>query len=361
MFGPSMGLNASTTPAASNHLVDAPTEGVAFVFDARSTNAITHLGFRYGARAVTPPEYIVGLEGVSTSTGFPDGTYKTNGGNCSGTFTPPADTSWDGTWQWVALANTYTPSLSERLAFTIRASGTPDGTNNSSFTTNIGNIGSILASVPYAARNTSGSWAMQTTQPIFGVRTASSRYGFIYQGNYTTRSASTVGHRQAMKISLPAGFGSTVRVIGFRASASIANAAGKAPLAKIWSASSALASKTLDSDQVASAAANAFRIVETYFDTAVDLSFGTDYYIGLEVADATNGGVLIYGTQYAASDDKATDESGAYCNLATYNGSAWTDDNTVRPWMELIVDDWTEPSGGGAIIVNSRRNTLIGR
>lgn len=352
---PVSGLMFASSPSASNHLVDASNEGAAFVFDTRTTNTITHLGFRYGARTGTPPTFIIGLEGVSTTTGFPDGTYKTNGGNCSGTFTPPADTSWDGLWQWVALSNTYPPTLTERLALTIRhSSGTVDASNNSSFTTNWSNLAPVLASLPYAVRNTGGTWASQTSAPGFGVRTANERYGAIIPNLYTTRSASTIGHRQAMHVVLPAGFGSTYRVLGIRACASVASALGKAPLAKIWSASSALASKTIDTDQIGSATSGAYRTIETYFDTAVNLNFGTDYYFGFEVADAASAGVLIYGTQYASADDKATDESGAYCSLATYNGSSWTDDNTVRPWMELILDDWTEPSGGGGIIMPAR-------
>lgn len=338
------------SPSASSHVVDASNEGVAFAFDAKDANAITHLGFRYGARTGTPPTYIIGLEGISSSTPFPDGTYKGGGTPASGTFTPPSSTAWDGTWQWVVLDNSYTPSLGERLCITIRySSGTIDGSNNSSFTTNWTGIGPSLACFPYSVRNTSGTWAAQTTATAFGIRTASSRYGVILPNLYTTRSASTVGHRQAMKVNLPAGFGATYRVLGIRSVVSLASTTGKTPLAKIWSAGSALASKAIDTDQVGSPVSGTNRTVECIFDTPIDLNFGTDYYFGFEVADAASAGVLIYGTQFASADDN-TEDGGSYCCLSTYNGSVWTDDTTVRPWMELIVDDWEEPSSSGGLV-----------
>jgi hypothetical protein len=354
ILNPVPGVMLGGTPSANNHIVDASNEGVAWVFDTRSTNAITHLGFRYGARTGTPPTYIIGLEGVSTSTGNPDGTYVGGGSPASATFTPPADTTDDGVWKWIALSNSYTPTLSQRLAITIRySSGTIDGSNNSSFTSRWSGMSPELGSFPYSLTNTAGTWTKGTSAPIYGVRTASERYGPIIPNLYATRTAATIGHRQAMKVNLPAGFGDTYKVAGFRASASIATTTGKAPLAKIWSASAALASKTMDVDQMGSPTSGAYRTVEVFFDTSVTLNFGTDYYFGFEVAETTNSGILIYGTRYLDTTDKSYIEGGSYCVGSSYDGSTWTDydDATVRPWMELILEDWTEPSGGGGLLL----------
>jgi hypothetical protein len=350
-FGSTSSLNPSSTPSFSNHAIDASNEGVAWAFQAKSTEAITHVGFRYGARTGTPPTYIAGIEGLSTSTGFPDGTYRGGGSPASGTFTPPASTAWDGVWQWIALTNSYTPSLGEWLCSTVRySSGTIDGSNNSSFSTQITNAPNSY--FPYALRNTSGTWAISAAAfPVFGIRTANLRYGYIVPNLYSTRTASTVGHRVAMKVNLPAGFGDTYKVIGIRFAGSIAAAVGKNPLCKIWSASAALASVTLDSDVIAPS--TAYRSTEIIFDTSVTLNFGTDYYFGFEVADATNGGIILYGTRYLDTVDKNSDDGGSYFVGSTYDGSTWTDfdDATVRPWMELILEDWTEPSGGGGLLL----------
>lgn len=345
-------LIPSSTPTMSSHTVDASNEGVAFGWQAEYADAITHLGFRYGARTGTPPTYIIGIEGVSASTGQPDGTYKTNGGNCSATFTPPASTAWDGTWQWVALSNTYTPSVGEFLMTTIRySSGTIDASNFSSFTSHITN--SFGYSWPTAWRNTSGTWAVQSGLPPFGVRTANYRYGYILPNFYSTRSASTVGNRVAAKFSLPSGFGDTYKVIGFRTTASIAQVVGRNPIAGVWSSSSSLATVTLDTDIVA---ISTYRPLEIYFTSAPTLSFGTDYYVGFEVADATSAGVILYGTQYADSADGQSTDGGSYCVMSSYNGSSWTDDATVRPWIELIFEDITEPTGSGGALVLPRQH-----
>lgn len=340
------------TPSISTHVIDASNEGVAFAFQARNTDAITHLGFRYGSRTGTPPTYIIGLEGLSASTGFPDGTYKTNGGNCSATFTPPADTTWNGTWQWIALSNSYTPARGEVLCITIRhSSGTIDGTNNSSFGTNWTNMLPSLGSFPYAIRNTSGTWASQQIGSTFGVRTANDRYGCIVPNLYSTRTASTVGHRVAMRVVMPAAYGDTYKVVGMRASVSLSATTGRNPLARIWSASSTLTSITMDTDIAGASTVSAYRSWEVMFADSVTLNCGTPYYFGFEVADATSAGIALYGTQFASADDN-DDDGGQVFGLGTFNGTTWTDDLTVRPWMELILEDFTEPSGGsGAVLM----------
>lgn len=346
----------TTTPTFGTFAINAANSGLSWLFQAKTTDPITHLGFRASTRVGTPPTYIIGLEGFSASTGFADGVYKTNGGNCSGTFTPPASTAWDNTIQWVALANTYTPTLGELLCPVVRySSGTIDASNCLNFSPSVANIGTPTNVFPYHARLTAGAWAMNTAWPMFGYRTANGRFGHIYQTFYSTRSASTVGNRVAAKINLPSGFGSTYRVAGFRACASIAAAVGKNPIARIWSSSGPLASETLDSDLHASAASGAYRVIECYFESSVTLSFGTDYYFGFEVADAVSGGVILYGTQYAEAADKASEDGGDLIRFSSFNGTSWTDDATIRPWMELILDDWTAVAGasGGCPLVGN--------
>ncbi len=135
---------------------------------------------------------------------------------------------------------------------------------------------------------------------------------------------------------------------------SIAAAAGKNPICGLWSAGATLQTYTLDSDVVVSAAYGSYRLYDVLFDesTLSTLSHGTAYYIGLEVADATNGGVFISGIGVNnASDMSAFAGSTSFC-LSSYDGSSWTDDTLTRPFAELIIDDWTEPAGGGGILVH---------
>lgn len=339
------------TPSFAAHTVDATNDGVAFVFQARTADAITHLGFRYGARTGTPPTFIIALESAVASTGAPDGTVLGGGTPASATFTPPADATWDGTWQWVALANSYAPTRGQLLCLTIRySSGTIDASNLSTFTTDLTNIAEgDNTTLPYATRLTAGSWAKRTAPPCFGVRTASTRYGQIVQSYYNTRSASTVGHRRAMKFQLPSGITTSYTLRGFRLCGSIAGATGKNPVAGLWSAGGVVQNVTLDSDVSGDAASDSYDGRHVYFDESslTSLTPGTDYYVGLEVADAVNGGVLLNGIQFASADDRLSLSLGTSCCLSSYDGSSWTDDATVRPLLELILEDMTASGGGG--------------
>jgi hypothetical protein len=238
---------------------------------------------------------------------------------------------------------------------------TINGSNQGSFVTNWSNMAPTLLSFPYAIRNTSGTWAVQTIAPVFGVRTANDRYGCIVPNMWLTRSSATIGHRQAMKVNIPAAFGDTYRVSGIRAAVSLAATTSKAPVAKIWQGTTALASKTLDTDQMGASTVSAYRIVECFFDTAVTLNCGTDYYFGYEVAETVSSGVLLYGTQFADAADN-TDDGGSMACMGRFDGTSWTDDTTVRPWMELILDDFTEPTGGGggAVILPQQTFSHIG-
>src|SRR5262245_6559267 len=96
------------------------TDTMEFIWDSYDNGlVISRLGFRYGTRTGTPPTYRISLQGVDGS-GLPDGTIKGGGSPASATFTPPADTSWNSTWQWINLSNTYTTAnRGEKLATVI--------------------------------------------------------------------------------------------------------------------------------------------------------------------------------------------------------------------------------------------------
>lgn len=333
-----------------NHTVDANTEGVSWVMQAREADAITHVGFRYGARTGTPPTYIIGIESPSVTTGHPDGVVLGGGTPASATFTPPASTAWDGLWQWIALDNAYTPVRGQRLAITIRhSSGTIDASNYSTFTTHLNSVaGESRTSHPYALRNTAGTWALQTSSPIYGIRTASTRHGSIIESSYITASASTVGHRRALEFIVPSGSCTSFTVRGFRFCGNIANAVGKNPVMGLWSAAGVLQNITLDTD-AAAIPANLYDQQEYLFDetTLSTLTPGTVYYIGFEVADATNGQVNLVGIGVNSADDLLAHAGGTAWRLATYDGSSWTSVATVRPFAELILGDVTGGGGSG--------------
>lgn len=335
------------------HTLDANNDAWAAIFQAEDTNAITHIGFRYGVRTGTPPTYVATLEGASATTGDPDGVDVGGASPTAKTFTPPADATWDGTWQWIQLTNAFTPTRGQFLALTIRySSGTVDGSNNSTFTTDVSNATTAAVHFPYADRLTAGTWAQRATPCVYGIRTASTRYGHIVQSHFNTATAATAGHRQALKFTLPAGSGDTFKIVGFRAMCAFATAS-RAPIAGLWDASGVIQNVTLDTEliRVVTTAAEPLLVI---FDeaTLTALDFGTAYYIGFEVPNPATT-VRINGAQLASADDIVAWPGGSDFLLAGFDGSVWTPDATVRPFVQLLIDDWTEPASGAA-------GTLIG-
>lgn len=332
--------------SANNHIVDASNEGIGWVFQPFNADPITHIGFRYGARTGTPPEFSVALEGVDGG-GLPDGTDLGGGSATLKTFTPPASTAWDGLWQWIALTNSYTPTRGQILAAVIRySSGTIDGSNNSSFTRNLGNH-FIQQGIPYPLTNTGGTWSRVNAQVTFGWRTASGRYGSIGQAAYATATANTAGHRSLMKFRLPSGEATSFKVVGISGQVKAGGAAGSYKLILTDSSGTILQETTFDADQDCNTGSLSGRVL--YFDdtSLQDLTYGTDYYVGLQVISGTVG---VGGITLAEAADRESYPNGLNRCLGTSAGGAITDNTLVMPAIELIVDEVTPASGGGGAI-----------
>jgi hypothetical protein len=328
---------------ATNVVLDANTEKIAWVFQMPEDATLTHAGFLYGARTGTCPTYRISLQALGTD-GNPDGTPLGGGSPASATFTPPATAAWNGTWQWVALSNSYAATRGQRLAVVIDYSaGTIDGSNNSSFTRGFTNASAAFHGFPFATQDITGSWAKQVTHPSFGVKSASQVYGFPMESSFSTAMTSS-GNRQALRFVLNSGFGSTFQVAGLRFNGEI-NAAGSDFKIGVWLASdgSELEAITLDGDLAGSTGSN--NLFEFYFDSLVSLSFGTAYYAGLESGAGTS--YRVRGLVMDTANDMKAMSGGDGFYLATYNGATWTEDTTNRPLMQLIIADWTEPVGGG--------------
>lgn len=346
IFSNAASLNITS---AVNHVVDASTEGVAWVFQPFNTDPITHIGFRYGARTGTPPTFSGLIESLDGS-GLPNGTDVGGGSPTLKTFTPPASTAWDGTWQWIALANSFTPTRGQVLAGVIRySSGTIDASNNSSFTGRIGQT-NTFAGFPYFLTNSGGTWSKQAFPPLFGWRTASGRYGHIAQSAYTTTTANTAGHRSLMKFQLPSGEGASYQVCGFSGSAILGGAGGSYKIVLTDSSGTVLQDATIDNDHDSNIGTRGARA--WWFDeaTLATLSYGTDYYIGFEVV---SGAVGVSGVVLAEAADREAYVGGLNRCLGTSTGGAITDTTTVMPLLEIIIDEISPAtgSGGGAIVI----------
>lgn len=325
--------------------LDATTDKVAQIFCCEESDTITHFGFRYGSRTGTPPVYIGGYQALDAS-GNPDGTYLGGGSPASGTFTPPADATWNSTWQWVALANGIALTRGTMYARVIEySSGTINGSNFSSFNQTV-SIGLYDRwGIGYTAVNTGAGWS-KTTQGLVAYKSATTVYGLPLQA-YSTSSLGTNGHRATCKLTIPTNLCSTYKVRGLRLLADSESAAGSNKFG-VWNAAgTALQTNTLDSDAHVNPT-NTKRALEVIFPGTLEaLSAGTPYYFGIERVGST---CLLDYLVFAAANDLLSQPYQGDAILATWNGSAWADTTTGLPPMELMLEDVTAPAGGGGLV-----------
>lgn len=334
------------TSSPTNHSVDANNDGIGWIFQANTADAITHLGFRYGLRTGTPPVQIIGLEGVA-STGLPDGTYLGGVSPASATFTPPADATWDGTWQWVQLTNAHTPARGDVLAMTIRySSGTIDASNFSSYTRTHSDAKG-RDGFPYGLILAGGTWS-KVAGASFGYRTANGRFGWIVP-TIANPSLSTTGHRSAIFFTLPADWGDTFTLAGLNGLMRVT--AGGSALFGLWDAAGTeIQAVTFDTDAFQQSGIGGQHLL---YDGAslTALNYGTEYYAGLQCVGASPIGMSYVDLTEAA--DRSAFPNGVNCGYASWDGATWTKDDTAIPLSELILGAITEPAGGGGGLLGS--------
>lgn len=334
------------------------TDAVEFIFQAVAAATITRLGFRVGTRTGTPPTYRISLQGVNAS-GNPDGTIKGGGTPASATFTPPASTAWNNSWQWVTLDNAYTCARGEYLAIVIDySSGTIDGSNNITFATHCDST-SVFALFPFAIQNDAGVRTRRTGQPYFGYGSASKAYGNVYRsgGNNSISSAGEV----AAKFTLPADWGDTFQVLGAHVLCAPISA-GKTISMTLYEGGGAanttvMQSVDWDTDFTSTTATG---ILTLYFDEATlsTLTFGSAYRLSFRTSDA-NIQLISAVTVNSAADWDAS-ALGRQFSLSTRSGGNWTDNALNRLLVNLILADWTKPAGAGARLVGPSALVSLG-
>ncbi len=343
--------------ASQNTTINGSGIAVAWVVQAEAAGSLSKFRFRYGTRTGTPPTLVATIEGLDAS-GNPNGTDAGGGSPTAVTFTPPASTAWDNSIREITFTNPLTVAAGDFVCITIRySSGTVDASNNSSLTRGYSNAVADSRGMPYNQSLSGGVWTKNAQAAAIAWQVGSSWYGYPVLSAYTTATANTAGHRSAMFITLPSGFGTTFDLAGIHISGKLGAAAGSTRFA-VWSASNVeLAGKTIDADWVRTAASNVTN--RLFFDSPVTLNFGTKYYIGFEVVSGTVG---VAGITCNSADEIACYPNGLTRGLATYNGTTWTESSLTYPLMDLILTDITVPSGGGggAVIIGGLGQTGIG-
>lgn len=339
---------ATVAPQVTNFALNQSTDAIEFIFQAPPGLAdyvVTRLGFRQGTIAGTAPTYRVSLQGVDSTTGYPDGTIKASAGAYVD-YTPSAPNN--NTWQWVTLGSTYTASPGELLAMVLKyQSGTIDGSNNVTFTYS-NNLGGFA--FPYGINTDAGTRSKNIAHPTFGWGTASLAHGFPASA-WTTVSfnSGSSPSEYALRFKLPVP-GAQYTVRGVRVMAT--PAAGHTLRVTLYSGTSVLQQVDVDGDNTSSAAAS--RYLDVFFDetTLTTLTGDTEYRIGFAPQDSTNW-TLPYMDVAAAADLDAW-PLGRDWYTSTRAGGAWSD-TTTRRLLACPVVDTLNPAAGKAA-----RNLSIG-
>jgi len=320
--------------------LSASTHKLAWVFSFPGPgDTITSLMFRYTLRTGTPPTYLVSLQSLDATTGFPSTTVLGGGSPASATFTPPASTAWDSTIQTVALANSLAVTRGQLMAMVIEySSGTINGSNNSAFTRDWSlALHNNRSTLPYPLVDSGAGYVktVNSSFDVFGLKSSTRTYGQIVK-SVTTNDITSNGNRIALALKIPAGFSSAIKLAGIRYFGS-PPAAAKNWIAGVWnSAGTVIINRSVDSD-ISGQPGGTNRFTEIYFDTApVPVSVGTTYYIGVERVDAQ---LSVQSQDIDTSGDGDTSGFGQNAFMATWNGSAWSSVLTSLPLIEPILED----------------------
>lgn len=336
----------------------AANDWIEFILTAPEAATITTLKFVYGTRAATPVEHKIGIEGVSATTGQADGVYATGTGECSASFTPPADTSWNGTVRTVTLTGT-TCALTrgQKFAITIRPVGTPDGTNNSSFAYRQSALGGSAATgwSDYSIIYDGGTASRQGFYwPMIAYGNGSRMFGFPLSGyNTPAYNVDSTPDEPALRFQLPLPTGCTTTIAGVTVIAKIPNGS-KSIIANLYDGTTAIATGTVDTDQVAggngtwggSQGNMAFFRFTT--EPLPELSPNTTYRIGIQPQTASMN-MEIEDFVVSSNDDFDAWPLGkqTYFSARTDAG-AWTDTTTKRPGINLLLGTITCSSGSNS-------------
>lgn len=329
-----------------NFTIDATNDFLYWVFTAPEAITITRLGFRYGVRTGTPVQHQISLQGVATD-GKSDGTVKGATNNALALFTPPADATWNGTWQWQTLGESAAVTRGQRLSIVIQPGGTPDGSNSSSFTHSISLYD--RQGMPCAVSVNAGTHSRGVNFPVYGYSSASKVYGRPLESLTTTSYSSGGTNEFGITFNLPGGWGKTFKVKGVRWFGTTANSSGDSCTISLYDSDGdpGTVLQTVVHDFDDNSTVGNTRAMEVYFDEAslTALNFGSTYHLGIK-ADQASVAMTDYVLNMDTADNRAAWPGGENFNACTRAGSTWIEDTTSRGVMELIIDDWSEPTAG---------------
>lgn len=326
-----------------NHNLDASTDALEWQWQCEEACTIDSLCYRYGARTGTPPTYQISLQGVA-STGRADGTIKSST-NAKATFTPPANTTQDDTFQCKTLTSGYACTKGEFLSTVIGySSGTISGANFGSFSYGNGNDTDLRFPSPVTVD--AGTGTRRSGGIPWGYKCGSTFYGPQYQsaGQMDFGADSTPDERGNI-FTIPAASCDTFKLDKATFKGYI-DSAGSTLTLVVYEGTTVRQDVVIDGDLALSGGWS-----EGVFEEGYTFACGTAYRI--VVKPQANGGTKagLWKIDFASAGAQNSLPLGTsmYYTSRTDAG-AFTDTDTSRAVINLSISDITEPSAGGVSV-----------
>lgn len=336
----------------NNFSLNAATDQLEVILDAEDAISITRLFVRLGAITGTSPTYIVSLQGVGAD-GNPDGTILGGGTPASATFNP-SGLGWSaGTGHWVTLDNAYTCTRGQQLAIVVAySSGTIDGSNTASFTATGSSIQPV-AGHPFSIANDGGSRTRSTSGAIYGYGSATKAYGRPLSGIGIPISFGIASSPDewALAFTIPAAWGATFKVKGMKFWVYDLGGSDRTYRIQLYNGTTVLQTKTYDNNHNAlNQQCLRDNVVHFTESSLSELTCGNEYRVGIRPDSGTS--LFAYAYDVATAADWDAMPGGQNCKYSSRtDDGAWTDTATRRPMIAVILDDLTEPAGGGGGIL----------
>lgn len=353
---------AGSAPAIQNFTLDASTDALEFLCLAPEAATITRLGIRFGANAGTTPTYRISARGVDTTVApnIPSATLLGATANAKNTFSPTALGWAAGSWNWLTLDESFDVTRGQYFSIVVDYyAGTIDAANMASFSYAAMASGGGNHVLPRAITNAAGVRTHQSAigLPIYGFGSSAKAYGRPLSGIGQAAGLTNVsnpyevGHRWTT----PAGWGATYKVAGIELYVLGGTSATDVTL-RLYDGSGAADVTALQSLAISHGALlNSRQSTQMLFSEAslATLNYGSGYRGTIFNGGSTSNMYLHY-FDVASNDDLDAYPGGkeVYWTQRASGGN-WADTNTRRLLqMQLLVNDITEPAGGGGLLVH---------
>jgi len=355
----------SVFASASTFNLSASTSKVGWVFVARESATITHLGFVLSARTGTAPNYRISLQSVDAN-GDPSGTILGGTSNALKVFDPATLTTGD--LSYLALDESADVSVGQKYAIVIEySSGTINGSNLATVRYMTSGLSTGYDTTFAYALTNAGSWSKQTAAVgIYAYRSSTKRYGFPFTTSRTTItfSSSTNPNEVGLKFAIPAPFtgAATYKLRGI--DLMMAATAADSWSVQLYSGGGASDTTPIDSvtnDNDCYNATNTTTRKQIFFDgTPPDLNFGDTYRLSFTPSDSSSQN--IYTLPLTAADDVQALMLGDTFCYTTRNGGNWTDNTLAVPMVfELFIEGITYTASSSSYHFSRSRGATFGK